>query len=436
MGDSDMIAVALLALTGVALALATAAEAGALTFGRARATLRENGGSRGGPTARQQARERARQSSAFTVVRGLAMAGGTALLAFLFYDAFDSRAAGIAVAFGLALGGGLLLQITPQYLVVQHPDRWALALSPMARVIGALFGPAGWLFTIPARVVLHARGIVSGSLDEVSEAEQLLRLAEIDHDSGPIPAEEAAMIRGVMGLEGTTAREIMVPRIDMAAVEASRSVREAVEIIVTRGYSRIPVYDESIDNIVGVLYAKDLLNFLAVGTEPVNLRDVARIPLFIPESKRIDDLLRELRQSKVHIAIVVDEYGGTAGLVTIEDLLEEIVGEIEDEYDVTEVVIERIADDEAILDARIPVDELEELFGVRIASDDFDTVGGFVYSHIGKIPKVGDETRVGRLVVTILSVDDRRIRKVRVRCLPEEDGDAPPQADDVEQRVS
>jgi CBS domain containing-hemolysin-like protein len=222
------------------------------------------------------------------------------------------------------------------------------------------------------------------------------------------------MIEGVIGLEETTAREIMAPRIDIAAVEDDATIDDALKVIVERGFSRIPVYHETIDNVVGVVYAKDLLRCLAEGRRPT-LSEIARPPYFIPESKRVDELLRDLRQSKVHIAIVVDEYGGTAGLVTIEDLLEEIVGEIQDEYDREEAPIERVSESEVILDARVSIGVLSDLFGFEPDAEDqdYDTIGGFVYHHLGKVPAASDEVRVDGLTLRVLSVLGRRIKKVR-----------------------
>jgi len=166
--------------------------------------------------------------------------------------------------------------------------------------------------------------------------------------------------------------------------------------------------------VVGMIYAKDLLRSLAAQERPATLRALARPAFFIPESKHVDELLGELRRQRVHIAIVVDEYGGTAGLVTIEDLLEEIVGEIEDEYDRNEATVERLGDDEAIVDARASIDLLDELFGLDIQDADVDTIGGFVYDHLGKIPVAGDEVHVGNLTITVLSVTGHRMKKLRI----------------------
>jgi CBS domain containing-hemolysin-like protein len=232
--------------------------------------------------------------------------------------------------------------------------------------------------------------------------------------NGGIEAEERAMIRGIIKLVGTAAREIMVPRIDVVAVDTEDTVDEVISLVMERGYSRIPLYEGTIDNVVGVLYAKDFLRYLSRGAHPPSLKDIARPPFFIPESKKVDELLSEMRASRVHMAIVVDEYGGTAGLVTIEDLLEEIVGEIEDEYDRSEVTVERLGPDEAILDARVSIDDLNEIFGLAVEGEDFDTVGGFVYHLLGRVPTPGDEVSTNGLRLRVLNVLGRRIKKVRI----------------------
>src|SRR5207249_2339022 len=249
--------------------------------------------------------------------------------------------------------------------------------------------------------------------------EQILRIVESEQDE-PIEEEERQMIRGIIDMEDTTAREIMVPRIDVIALDEDATLDEALKTVVDRGFSRVPIYRETIDNVTGIIYAKDLLRCLTEHRRPA-LTEVARPPYFIPESKKVDELLAELRQSKVHIAIVVDEYGGTAGLVTIEDLIEEIVGEIQDEYDREEARIERVNETEAILDARVSVAALTEPLDLDIEDEDFDTLGGLLYHELGKVPNVGDEVRVDGAVVTVLSTTGRRVRKVRVtKVLPTE----------------
>ena len=206
------------------------------------------------------------------------------------------------------------------------------------------------------------------------------------------------MINAVIELGDRRVHEVMVPRIAMVALAGAATLEEAIDLVVEVGHSRIPVYEDSIDEIVGILYAKDLLPYLKAAA-PDRARRSARScgrPVFVPESMTVDDLLHELQRRKVHIAIVLDEYGGTAGLVTIEDLLEEIVGEIQDEYDVEEPMIVRLSDDEARVDGRADVDELLELFDLDLEledADEYDTVGGLIYHRIGGVPSPATRSR-------------------------------------------
>jgi CBS domain containing-hemolysin-like protein len=207
----------------------------------------------------------------------------------------------------------------------------------------------------------------------------------------------------------------MVPRIDIVATQASAQVRDALDRIIDSGHSRIPVYDGSIDNVTGVVYAKDLLRHLRDGSQDAPVAPLAREPSFVPETKKVDELLHEMQTNRVHLAIVVDEYGGTAGLITIEDLIEEIVGEIQDEYDVAEEkLIEEVNDHEALFDARVSIRDVNDTLDLDIGDEDFDTLGGLLYHELGKVPNVGDEVRVDGAVVTVLTTTGRRVRKVRV----------------------
>jgi CBS domain containing-hemolysin-like protein len=224
----------------------------------------------------------------------------------------------------------------------------------------------------------------------------------------------------------------MVPRIDIVGLPVTASFAEAVDTIVEEGHSRIPVYEESIDEVVGILYAKDLLRILQEPPEKrPEMRAILRPPVYVPESMSIDDLLHEFQRRKVHLAIVLDEYGGTAGLATIEDLLEEIVGEIQDEYDTEEPMVVRLSEDEARIDGRADVGDLADTFGIELEledEDEYDTVGGLVFHRLGDVPQPGDEVRVGRLTVTVESVDGRRVDKVLV-VRRRSDGEAPAEDD-------
>jgi CBS domain containing-hemolysin-like protein len=237
---------------------------------------------------------------------------------------------------------------------------------------------------------------------------------EREEAAGGVEEQERRMIRGIIALEDKTVREIMVPRIDIAAADIEDSVNDVARLCVERGFSRVPVYRENIDDVVGIMYAKDLLQALTNGGKEKTLKDMLREPMFIPESKRLDELLTEMRAGRTHMAIVVDEYGGTAGLVTIEDLLEEIVGEITDEYDIAQSTMEVISDDEVVLDAGVGTDVLRDLFDYEVDSEDFDTVGGFLIHELGRLPSVGDEIQVDGLTLKVLSMAGRRIRRLRI----------------------
>ena len=226
--------------------------------------------------------------------------------------------------------------------------------------------------------------------------------------------DESQMVRSIIALDETMAREIMVPRIDVVALDVNTSLSNVVRTIIERGFSRIPIYEDTIDNIVGVLYAKDILRFWGQPDDKLDIRKIARTPHFIPETKRIDELLQEFRDKRVHMAIVVDEYGGVAGLVSLEDLVEEIVGEIEDEFDTGEPQIETISPNEVIMDAGVSIDLLNETLSLDIQGEDFDSIGGFIYDRLGKIPSPGDEMRADGFVVSVLSTTGRRIRKVKI----------------------
>ncbi|MSQ41096.1 MAG: HlyC/CorC family transporter [Dehalococcoidia bacterium] len=253
--------------------------------------------------------------------------------------------------------------------------------------------------------------------------------APTEERPAPPDPEAIEMLRAVLNLDKTQVREILVPRVDMVAVEVNDPPSRVVELALAYGYSRIPLYEETVDQVVGIVYVRDLLRSLQEGgIEKVSLRELARPVLFVPESKRVYELLREFQEGRVHIAIVVDEYGGTAGLVTIEDILEEIVGEIEDEFQREQPKVEWVGEGEAIVDARLSLDDLKAQLEVEIEGEGFDTVGGFVYAHLGRVPNPGDQFTAEGVHVEVLSTTGRRIRRVKVRLLtdlPEEEAAGP-----------
>ncbi|MDD2848757.1 MAG: hemolysin family protein [Desulfuromonadaceae bacterium] len=237
---------------------------------------------------------------------------------------------------------------------------------------------------------------------------------EASEEEGLVNEEECEMIRSIFSLSTTIVREVMVTRTEMACVTVDATVRELLETIIACGHSRIPVYEDSIDNIIGLLYAKDLLKQWGTDENSLSVRDIMRPPYFIPESKNLEQLLQEFKRKRIHLAIVIDEYGGTSGLITIEDLLEEIVGDIQDEYDREESLLTINPDGSVIADGRLPVEELEEHFDIEIERDNFDSVGGLAFHLTGKIPAIGDTINGSGLCMKIIDADLRRVKKVSI----------------------
>ena len=425
-GHSWLGLVLLLGALGL-LVSAAAAEAGVISLSLARVRLMGDRGVPGAGSLPTSAQEREHLLGSLALARNLALVATSALVFFVVSRATGSTWGAVAIAVAASLGLLALLEASVRSLISESPEKWGSRLAPLTRAFRLIFGPPARALALPGRVLMRLRGTDSPREEAAEEDDSVLRLVEMGEANGGIEAEERAMIRGIIKLVGTTAREIMVPRIDVVAVGTDATVEEVMALVMERGYSRIPLYEGTIDNVVGALYAKDFLRYLARGAHPNSLKDISRPPYFIPESKKVDELLAEMRLNRVHMAIVVDEYGGTAGLVTIEDLLEEIVGEIEDEYDRSEVTVEQISPDEAILDARVGIDDLNEIFDLAIEGEDFDTVGGFVYHLLGRVPIPGDEVSDDSLHLRVLSVIGRRIKKVRV--LREPPSPAPAEGD-------
>jgi putative hemolysin len=328
----------------------------------------------------------------------------------------------------LALFTIIFAELVPKTLALANTERVAIALSLPIEFLARALGPLIRVLTGVTAAITKLFGANVSNEAQIT-AEELRLIVERGGEQGVLEAEEEQMINSIIELGERRLHEVMIPRIAIAALPASATLEEAIDRIVDEGHSRIPVYEDSIDEVVGILYAKDLLPFLkpASGPRPA-VRTLLRPPVFVPESMTIDDLLHEFQRRKVHIAIVLDEYGGTAGLLTIEDLLEEIVGEIQDEYDTEEPMVVRLSDDEARVDGRADVDDLAELFDLNLEledDDEYDTVGGLVYHRIGGVPSPGDQIDVNGLSLTVETTDGRRVGKVLVVRRHHEEGDEP-----------
>ncbi|NIQ93724.1 MAG: HlyC/CorC family transporter, partial [Desulfuromonadales bacterium] len=243
---------------------------------------------------------------------------------------------------------------------------------------------------------------------------ELQEIIEESEQDGIIREEEGEMLHSIFEFAETIVRESMVPRTDMICCAADAPLSEILEAIIESGHSRLPVYEGSADHIVGIVYAKDLLRFWGRPESEIDIGRLMRTPYFVPETKNIEELLHEFRSKRVHMAIAIDEYGGTSGLITIEDLIEEIIGDIQDEYDLEEEMLIPQEDGAVLVDGRLNIEELEEYFDLEIPRDKFDTVGGYLFHLHGGVPETGSELRDGQLLLTVVESDSRKIGKVRV----------------------
>jgi len=339
--------------------------------------------------------------------------------------AYAGTIALVVITILVSLATIVLGELVPKSIALAYSERLAIFFAGPIEVLARVFRPIVWLLTGLTRAITIVLRVPEAETDRLT-AQELMILVERGGEQGAIEAEEQQMIGAVLELGEQRVHEVMVPRIDIQALPVTATLDEIVALIVNEGHSRVPMYDETIDNVVGILYAKDLIPHFQRGKMPA-IRSILRTPLFVPESISVDDLLHNFQRRRVHIAIVLDEYGGTAGLVTIEDLIEEIVGEIQDEYDIEEPMIEALSDNEARVDGRMSVDDLADHFGVELDGADreqYDTVGGLVYHEIGGVPIPGDKVEVSDLTLTVESTEGRRVGKVMVVRKPAENAEA------------
>jgi CBS domain containing-hemolysin-like protein len=314
----------------------------------------------------------------------------------------------------------IFAEVAPKTFAVQHTDQAALAVSPVVYFITRLpvLGPLTRLLIALGNAVTPGKGLQSGPF--VSEDELRAMVDEAEREE-VIEEEEREMIHSIFEFGDTVVREVMVPRPDMVVASVDRTLQEVLELILRTGFSRIPVYRRDIDDVVGLAYAKDVLRSLRDGQTDKPLDEILRPAPVVPESMRAADCLREMRQRKSHMAIVIDEYGGTAGLVTIEDLLEEIVGEISDEYDREEPNIEPLPDGDYRVNARLGIDEVNELLDVELPATEWDSIGGLLFNLVGDVPREGQEVTFQGLRLRAERVQGRRVTRVRIHRLTREE---------------
>ena len=328
---------------------------------------------------------------------------------------FSDLGAVVATVAALSLFAVLFGLFVPRSIGARHAKPVLLVMVFPLELITWATQPLVAVLFLLTRIVTAPFGANPQEGTLVSE-EEIKALIETGEEQGVLDVEERDMIHSVFALGDKKVHEVMVPRTDIVAIDVNTPPHEVLENVVRAGHSRIPVFEGSSDQIIGVLYVKDLFRRLARGEKDVTVRPFLRPAQFVPETKKVDELLREMQKDKVHIAIVVDEYGGTAGLVTIEDLVEEIVGEIRDEYDVEGELVLPVSEHEAVMDARVPFSEVQETFGIDTpdGADEFDTLGGFVTHELGRLPKAGETVQRDGVRFVVETVDGRRIGRVRV----------------------
>jgi CBS domain containing-hemolysin-like protein len=383
-------------------------EAALAVVSPARAAELAREGRRGAAALQAVAADAVRHINLLLLLRLLCELTATTLVTLVAVETFNGSAwrAAVVTALAMSLISFVVIGVMPRTLGRQHAygvGRWT---APVVRWLGRALGPLANLLIVIGNAVTPGKGFREGPFATQIELRELVDLAE---QRGVVEHGEREMIHSVFTLGNTIAREVMVPRTEMVWIEASKNAEQALTLALRSGFSRIPVIGESIDDVLGVAYLKDIARRVQQGTAAqTEVASLMREAVFVPESKPVDDLLSEMQAARTHIAIVIDEYGGTAGLITIEDILEEIVGEITDEYDVERPPIERVGDDQVRVTARLPIEDLGELFDVELPADEVETVGGLLAQALGRVPIPGSEAAVGGLTLVAEGTTGRR----------------------------
>lgn len=400
-----VIAIGLLVLLGSILAMA---EAAITRTSRVRIVALREEGLRNAELLERIEADLARHLNSVYLMVMIVQNGSAILVAILADRLFDDVWVTL-ISIVFTLGYFVVVEAMSKTFAVLHSDRVALALSPIVWFLGrALHLPTRILIGL-ANVLLPGRGLKQGPF--VSQ-DAIRWMAEVGHEEGSIAEQEKQLIHSVFRFGDTVVREVMKPRPDIVAIETDATLLDAQELILKHGYSRIPVYREDLDHIEAILHAKDVLTALATGKVDTPIMELARAPEFVPESKRVAELLPEMQRRKFHIALVTDEFGSVSGLVTLEDLLEELVGDIIDEYDREEPLIEPLGDDRYRVNGRVTIDEVNQALDVELPQDEWDTVGGLVLGLLGEIPSEGREVRIDHLHVRVEKVVGRRVKSV------------------------
>jgi len=345
------------------------------------------------------------------VSNNLANIWASALATALAISYFGSR--GVVIATAAITFLVILGEVSAKTYATKHAEKIALTLGKPVKILIFILAPLVRIFTFLNRLVLKMFGEKDTRVFSPVSAEEIKMMIEVGGKEGIFPPDEKKMLHGVFAFYDTTVKEVMVPRVEITALDISEKPENIRQKIVESGYSRLPVYQGTLDNIIGILYSKDLLRIK--NEESTSLTQLLRPVYFVPESKKVKDLLKEFQRQKLHIAIVVDEYGGTEGLVTLEDLLEEIVGEIQDEYDREEAEIEELGESVFLIRAKTSIEKVNRELGLDLPlKDSVETIGGFVVSCLGKIPRLGEKLEHGQSVIEVVEMRGRRLARLKL----------------------
>lgn len=315
-------------------------------------------------------------------------------------------------------------ELVPKRIAMHSPEKISLAVAPVIRVLFQIQKPFVAVLSFSTNLVLKLIGIDPADKPEQVTEEEIRMMVDVGNEEGTIEQTEKDMIDNIFEFDDITAEDVMTHRTEIAAVENTCSVMDVVKLAISEGYSRIPVYKKDIDDIIGIVYAKDMLRFInSHGNENRSIEPFIRQVLFVPESNRCTELFKTFKDKKIQMAVVVDEYGGTSGIVTMEDLLEAIVGNMQDEYDNEEEEFYQISDTLYTLDGSMSIEDVEKVLAVDIGNeDDYDTLGGLITDILDRIPGEDEQpvVRVSNVEFTVLKVEDRRIAKIKAEILPEE----------------
>jgi len=329
-----------------------------------------------------------------------------------------------AIHLGMLFFMLVVAEIAPKIYGAMYAERVALRVARPISILARITGPVLSGVIVAVNGLLRLVGVKAGREFRFVTRDEIRVAADVSEEEGALEPEEGEMLDSVLELSVARVSEVMVPRVDIVALEENDLLDRVLQVVIESGYSRIPIYQATLDSITGILYVNDLLSVLSSGASEIDLKAIARAPVYVPESKLLDELLAEMRDRAVHLAIVVDEFGGTEGLVSIEDILEELVGEIEDEHDTVTEDMVLLGPDEAVVGAKERIEEVNDQLVVNLPNDQYDTVGGLITGLANRIPQIGEVYETDGVALTVEEGDDRNIERVRITVTHRDGGES------------